>query len=71
MITKIFLEDAGADPWSVAAAVSMRWAEEQCLALRDAVFLVPFAQHLPLARQAWSTQDAWMPRVETTQTLAR
>ncbi|MDL2336660.1 MAG: PD-(D/E)XK nuclease family protein [Pseudomonadota bacterium] len=41
------------------------------MSLRDAVFLVPFAQHLPLARQAWSAQDAWMPRVETTQTLAR
>ncbi|MDO9313234.1 MAG: PD-(D/E)XK nuclease family protein [Burkholderiaceae bacterium] len=32
---------------------------------------MPFAQHLPLARQAWTAADAWMPQVETTQTLAR
>lgn len=34
--------------------------------------LLPFAQHLPLARAAWSARAAaqWMPRFETTQTLA-
>jgi ATP-dependent helicase/nuclease subunit B len=68
---KILLENAGVDPWSAAVAASVHWADEQHLSLRDAVFLVPFAQHLPLARQAWSARDTWMPRVETTQTLAR
>lgn len=35
--------------------------------------LLPFAQHLPLARAAWAARrDAtWMPRFETTRTLAR
>lgn len=41
------------------------------MALRDAVMLLPFAQHLPLARRAWIALGGWMPRVETTQTLAR
>ena len=70
-MTKIFLESGGFDPWSVAVAASRRWAVEQGLGLRDAVFLVPFAQHLPPARQAWAAEGAWMPRVETTLTLAR
>ena len=38
--------------------------------LRDAVLLLPFAEHLPLARAAWARQGGWMPRIETTQTLA-
>ncbi len=70
-MTKIILEYAGSDPWSVAVSASTRWADGQGANLRDAVFLVPFAQHLPLARQAWSAVNAWMPRIETTQTLAR
>ena len=37
--------------------------------LRDAVLLLPFAEHLPLARAAWARRGGWMPRIETTQTL--
>jgi ATP-dependent helicase/nuclease subunit B len=68
---KIFLWDDRGDPWSAAVVAAVRWAEEHDVALRDAVFLVPFAQHLPLARAAWARRAHWMPRVETTQTLAR
>ena len=70
-MTKIFLEFGDCDPWSVAVAASLRWSQEQGIQLRDAVFVVPFAQHLPLARQAWSAMRTWMPRIDTTQTLAR
>jgi len=70
-MTKIFLDIADSDPWSSATTASVSWAREQGVSLRDAVFLVPFAQHLPLARQAWGDVETWMPRVETTQTLAR
>ncbi|OYT99427.1 MAG: hypothetical protein CFE40_06130 [Burkholderiales bacterium PBB1] len=67
---KIFLWDERGDPWSAAVSAASRWAEARGVALRDAVFVVPFAQHLPLARAAWAQTDRWMPRVETTQTLA-
>ena len=70
-MTKIFLETAGGNLWSAAVSASVQWADEQGLSLRDAVFLVPFAQHLPLARAAWSAVEVWMPRVETSQTLTR
>ncbi|HJV61953.1 MAG TPA: PD-(D/E)XK nuclease family protein [Albitalea sp.] len=39
--------------------------------MRDAIVLVPFAQQLAPARQAWSALGGWLPRIETTQTLAR
>ena len=68
---KIFLWDQPGDPWSNAVSAAVGWAGEHGVALRDAVFLVPFAQHLPLARAAWAKTNEWMPRVETTQTLAR
>ncbi|MBY0469388.1 MAG: PD-(D/E)XK nuclease family protein, partial [Burkholderiaceae bacterium] len=67
---KIFLWDERGDPWSAAVAAASRWAEAQGVVLRDAVFIVPFAQHLPLARAAWAQTDRWMPRIDTTQTLA-
>ncbi|MBX3619976.1 MAG: PD-(D/E)XK nuclease family protein [Rhizobacter sp.] len=34
------------------------------------IVLVPFAQHLPLARRAWALRGGWQPRIETTRTLA-
>ena len=71
MMTKTLLWDERGDPWSGAVTAAVRWAEAQGVPLRDAVFLVPFAQHVPLARGAWAAQEVWMPRVETTQTLAR
>ena len=69
-IMKIFLWDERGDPWPAAVAAAASWAEAHGVSLRDAVFIVPFAQHLPLARAAWAQTDRWMPRVETTQTLA-
>ncbi|HUP07255.1 MAG TPA: PD-(D/E)XK nuclease family protein [Caldimonas sp.] len=64
--------EAGAedDPWTQAVCLARSWAQDQHLELRDAIVLVPFAQHLPLARRAWARQGGWMPRIETTQTLA-
>lgn len=70
-MSKILLWDERGDPWSAAMSAAVRWAGEHGVVLRDAVFLVPFAQHLPLARAAWGDVNLWMPRVETTQTLAR
>ncbi|HEU4459037.1 MAG TPA: PD-(D/E)XK nuclease family protein [Methylibium sp.] len=49
------------------------FARAQGLPTRDLLVLLPFAQHLALAEAAWAAlPDApWMPRFETTQTLAR
>lgn len=40
---------------------------------RETVVLLPFVQHISLAQTAWAARPAagWMPRFETTQTLAR
>ncbi len=46
------------------------WAREAQVAMRDAVVLLPFAQLLPLARREWAGHEGWMPRIETTRTLA-
>jgi ATP-dependent helicase/nuclease subunit B len=69
-IARALLEVGAADPWEEAARLAARWADERRIELRDAVFLVPFAQHLPHARRAWAASGRWMPRIETTQTLA-
>ena len=50
---------------------SLAWIRKRGVVLRDAIVLVPFAQLLPLARREWATAGGWMPRIETTQTLAR
>jgi ATP-dependent helicase/nuclease subunit B len=65
------LEIASPDPWRAVAETVHAWARREALALRDAVLLVPFAQHLPLARRAFAQQGGWQPRIETTMTLAR
>jgi ATP-dependent helicase/nuclease subunit B len=70
-IARIPLEISPGDPWPRVVRLARSWAEEQGVAVRDAVMLLPFAQHLPLARRAWIALGGWMPRVETTQTLAR
>jgi ATP-dependent helicase/nuclease subunit B len=70
-ITFHTLDRRVADPWADVVRITMQWADERAVALRDAVVLVPFAQHLPLARQAWAGRGSWLPRIETTQTLAR
>ena len=57
--------------WAGIVSCAQCWAHERGIALRDAVLLVPFAQLLPPARRAWARDGGWMPRIETTQTLAR
>jgi ATP-dependent helicase/nuclease subunit B len=71
-IVRQTLEDhvAGAERWAAIAAHIAAWAQTQGVALRDAVVLVPFAQLLPEARAAFARGGGWMPRVETTRTLA-
>ncbi|MBA2723370.1 MAG: hypothetical protein H0U56_10850, partial [Methylibium sp.] len=58
--------------WSWLAVETQQFAQRSDLALRDVIVLLPFAQHLPLARAAWSRlgNALWLPRLETTQTLA-
>jgi len=56
--------------WSGVAAQVTRWARAEGLVLRDAIVLVPFLQLLPLARRAFASLGGWMPRIETTRTLA-
>jgi len=60
----------GATPWDALARQVTDWAALQQLSLRDVVLLLPFAQLLPLARQAFGHIGGWQPRIETTQTLA-
>ena len=72
MIERIPFENATCGPflWGALVGVVQAWAANRGVAVRDAVLLLPFAQHLPLARRAWSQAGGWMPRIETTQTLA-
>ncbi len=58
--------------WARIADEVAAFAQREGLATRELVVLLPFAQHLPLARAAWSARAAaqWMPRFETTRTLA-
>ena len=57
--------------WNGFVEVASAWSNARSVELRDAVVLVPFAQHLGLARRAWTRRAAWLPRIETTHTLAR
>ena len=59
-----------ADPWNVVARALREWAAQHGVALRDVVLLLPFAQLLAPARRAFAN-GGWMPRIETTHTLAR
>ena len=56
--------------WSALARQITEWAAAHSVELRDAVVLLPFAQLLPLARQAFAQAGGWSPRIETTRTLA-
>jgi ATP-dependent helicase/nuclease subunit B len=69
-IVRRALESAADGPWPALARQVGRWAEEASVPLRDLVLLLPFAQLLPLARQAFAQAGGWQPRIETTQTLA-
>lgn len=57
--------------WDAFADQVVRWCAAQGLVLRDAVVLLPFLQLLGPARAAFGRRGGWLPRVETTQTLAR
>src|SRR5258705_7417834 len=70
-IARLPLEIGDGNPWLRIARCVQAWVDGHGVAMRDAVVLVPFAQHLPLARRAWSGGAGWMPRIETTKTLAR
>jgi ATP-dependent helicase/nuclease subunit B len=56
--------------WAAIAACIAGWADDHAVALRDAIVLLPFAQLLPEARAAFAQRSGWMPRIETTRTLA-
>jgi ATP-dependent helicase/nuclease subunit B len=60
-----------ADPWPQIAATIAEAAGQRRLELRDCIVLVPFAQLLPLANQAFAERGGWMPRIETTGSLAQ
>ncbi|HEX2009869.1 MAG TPA: hypothetical protein VJN44_02920, partial [Roseateles sp.] len=60
-----------AEFWLRLAETVHAWLEAEGLAARDAVLLLPFAQHLAPARRAWMSLGArWQPRIETTHSLA-
>lgn len=71
-IVRLTLENPAGDGdrWASIARRIAAWASGQGVALRDAVVLVPFAQLLPEARRAFAPLGGWMPRIETTKTLA-
>jgi ATP-dependent helicase/nuclease subunit B len=56
--------------WDRLAERASEWLERQGLSSRDAVLLLPFAQHLAPARRAWMKLSRWQPRIETTHSLA-
>ncbi len=57
-------------PWDALDRQVSEWAALHGVGLRDVLLLLPFAQLLPLARQAFGRRGGWQPRIETTQTLA-
>ena len=58
------------DGWDTIAARCAEWAREGSVSWRDAVVLVPFVELLAPARRAFARLGTWMPRIETTRTLA-
>jgi ATP-dependent helicase/nuclease subunit B len=71
-IERLTLENqvSGGDRWDDIAAALTAWAHSGDVALRDAVVLLPFVQLLPIARRAFARAGGWLPRIETTRTLA-
>jgi ATP-dependent helicase/nuclease subunit B len=61
-----------ADVWAAVASAVQRFGTELGASPADIVVLLPLAHHLPLARAAWTAlqPSSWMPRFETTRTLA-
>jgi len=56
--------------WNAIAADCAEWAGQASVEWRDAVVLVPFVELLAPARRAFARLGTWMPRIETTRTLA-
>jgi ATP-dependent helicase/nuclease subunit B len=59
------------DPWVAVVSATAQWIQAQGLNCRDVIVLLPFAQLLPVAKRAFGATGDWMPRIETTQSLAR
>lgn len=56
--------------WPAIAKATDTWMKERGISARDSVVLLPFAQHLALARKAWAGLGRWAPRLETTRSWA-
>jgi len=56
--------------WTRVAEAARAWLDQQGVAARDAVVLLPFAQALAPARRAFTRLGGWAPRLETTHSLA-
>lgn len=66
-----WLPQAGVEAfWQQFAQASLAWLAQRQVPPRDAVVLLPFAQHLGMARRAFAQQCPWPPRLETTRSLA-
>jgi ATP-dependent helicase/nuclease subunit B len=64
------IEPAAIEPWPEIAEHTAAWIATHSIVLRDAIVLVPFLEMLAPARRAFASLGVWMPRIETTQTLA-
>lgn len=69
-IVRSTVDVSGVAPWTAVAHSVAAWVESRGLAMRDVVVLVPFVQLLAPARHAFATAGGWLPRIETTRTLA-
>ncbi len=67
----VWSDSGSADPWRSIAQEAQAWCGAESVVWRDAVVLVPFVELLGPARRAFAAVGAWMPRIETTRTLAR
>jgi len=56
--------------WDAIAAECADWARQASVAWRDVAVLLPFVELLAPARRAFARLGTWMPRIETTRTLA-
>lgn len=69
-IARLRLDIGAAGLWDRVAAEVQAWLGADGPAWRDAVVLLPFVQLLPEARRAFARRGTWLPRIETTRTLA-
>jgi len=69
-IVRSAVDVSGVAPWDAVACRIREWTAAEGVSLRDAVILVPFVQLLAPARRAFAAAGGWMPRIETTRTLA-